>query len=149
MDRPRGGGYRVATRSSVFERVIRPHRYQYGRIGYPFRYLVRAAAICGVTLCIACGTSSNSERVEFEERLDEESNLADGSYTCNAFNVTRANGPYTLNCDKFGPTVTIHFNNGGYIDLDVDSESSVDGSLWSITGINPDDGEGWELNVRR
>lgn len=73
--------------------------------------------------------------------------LVDGSYSCEATNITRGNGPYTLDCEKSDDTITLHFLNGGHIDLDIDSqESSGDGS-WEITATHSRNGDQWELSI--
>ena len=57
----------------------------------------------------------------------------DGTYDCTVTNITQGNGPYTLQCDKEGDDVTVHFNNGGYITLD--------------DGMDPNSGDQWEVEI--
>ena len=39
--------------------------------------------------------------------------LEDGEFDCIVTNVTRNEGPYTLQCEKDSDEITIHFPNGG------------------------------------
>ena len=55
----------------------------------------------------------------------------DGTYDCTATNITQGNGPYTLQCDKEGDDITVHFNNGGYITLD-DGFEANSGDQWEV-----------------
>ena len=75
--------------------------------------------------------------------------LEDGSYSCDAYNSTRGNGPYVLDCDKSGDNVTIHFPNGGYLDLDIESQDSTDGSSWEIEATDAANGDSWTITVEK
>ena len=89
-----------------------------------------------VLIATACG-SETSRSAESSDALRE---LPDGFYSCDALNATRSNGPYPLDCDKSGSNITIHFNNGGYVDIDLYSQQSVDGLSWLLEGADAQDG---------
>lgn len=92
----------------------------------------------------AAGGSASSESVSESEEPTE---LADGSYYCDVTNMTRSNGPYILDCEKSGDTITIHFPNGGHIDLDIDSQESTGEGSWEITATNAENGDSWDLSI--
>ncbi|OFW02254.1 MAG: hypothetical protein A3I61_13435 [Acidobacteria bacterium RIFCSPLOWO2_02_FULL_68_18] len=102
-----------------------------------------------ITGTSACGSGTIRNSASEETRSDTLNDLPDGAYSCEAFNATRGNGPYSLDCDKFGSSVTIHFSNGGYVEVDVDLETTADGFAWNITGTNADNGEEWEIAISR
>jgi hypothetical protein len=77
---------------------------------------------------------------------EQPTELDDGSYSCEATNDTRGNGPYTLSCDKSGDTATIHFDNGGYVELDIDSQELDGEGSWVISGTDSR-GDTWTLNI--
>lgn len=77
----------------------------------------------------------------------ESSELDSGSYSCEAENTTRANGPYSLDCEKIGNEVIIHFPNGGYISTDVSSEENDGSGSWTIEAEHPESGDTWEVQI--
>lgn len=79
--------------------------------------------------------------------VEEPTELADGSYSCEAINATRGKGPYSLECDKSGDTITIHFANGGHIDLDIDSQDLSGEDSWEITATSAESGDEWNLTI--
>lgn len=87
------------------------------------------------------GYSSGSAAAE-----GQPTELDDGSYSCQAINATRGNGPYTLSCDKLGDTVTIHFDNGGYVEIDIDSQERDGEGSWIVSGTDSR-GDTWTLNI--
>jgi hypothetical protein len=112
-----------------------------------YQGLFRASVVISLLLVTACGSSSSkmSDTAEgFHPTV-----LEDGSYNCEVTNTTRGNGPYTLECEKSGDDLTIHFNNGGHIILDVDSQQSPNGSTWQLEGTNSRNGESWEVTINR
>ena len=98
-------------------------------------------------LLVGCGTGARDES-RSNESSDLSTELEDGSYSCDATNSTRGNGPYALDCEKSGDTITIYFTNGGHIDLDIDSQDGTDGS-WDVSAANPANSESWEITVER
>ena len=58
--------------------------------------------------------------------------LEDGEFDCIVTNVTRNEGPYTLQCEKDSDEITIHFPNGGYIVTDLEGLHVSTGELWQI-----------------
>jgi hypothetical protein len=103
--------------------------------------LVLLAFIFGL---ISCGISPPARTDQ-----EEPSVLQDGSYSCDATNSTQGNGPYSLACEKSGDTLTIHFENGGYIHLDIDSQDKADENTWEIAGSNPANVDSWDVTVSR
>jgi hypothetical protein len=59
-------------------------------------------------------------------------NLDDGDFDCAVTNITRGNGPYNLDCEKYGDEITIHFRNGGFIITDLDGFHAENGEYWEI-----------------
>jgi hypothetical protein len=102
--------------------------------------------VCVIGLS-ACGSSNSNTAETGKEQLP--TTLRDGSHDCEVMNTTRGNGPYTLECEKSGDDITIHFNNGGYITLDMDSQESADGSTWELEGTNLQDGESWQVTINQ
>jgi len=84
-------------------------------------------------------TDSSSEPSDPDE-------LADGDYSCDAYNSTAGNGPYSLECEKSGDSIVLHFSNGGYITLDIDSQD-LDGNTWEIDATNADNSDSWDITV--
>jgi len=73
--------------------------------------------------------------------------LEDGTYSCNATNSSRGNGPYTLECEKSGDRVILHFANGGHVTLDIGSQETADGHSWQIEASHAETGDSWELTI--
>ena len=111
------------------------------------RGVFRVSFLACVLAVNACGSSSTTTAESAEQQRPI--TLQDGSYACEVMNTTRGNGPYTLSCDKSGDDITIHFNNGGYITLDVDSQESADGSTWELEGTNAQTGESWQVTINQ
>ena len=87
----------------------------------------------------ASSYDSTSDNDEDDEDDDEETTDAsgqgvtpDGDHDCSASNITRGNGPYSLECEKDGDDVTIHFNNGGHITVDEDGYDTNTGEQWDV-----------------
>jgi hypothetical protein len=93
---------------------------------------------------VACGTPASDD----DSGAEQEASFLDGTYSCEASNTTSGNGPYSLECDKSGDEVVIHFNNGGHITLDVDSQE-MRGEQWHVEGTNAQRGEAWEVILSR
>lgn len=75
--------------------------------------------------------------------------LADGSYSCEATNESRGTGPYSLECDKEGDVISLHFPNGGHIELDVESEESTAETAWEISATHTRTGDTWALTIEK
>src|SRR5258705_11285211 len=84
------------------------------------RMTVRALLLLAVLALGACDSANSANSREKVAEEQRSSFLEDGSYNCEVSNTTRGNGPYTLECEKSGDEIVIHFNNGGYINLDID-----------------------------
>lgn len=69
---------------------------------------------------------------DYSEDATNEQAKPDGDYDCTATNISRGNGPYTLDCEKDGGDVTIHFNNGGHITVDEDGYDSNSVENWDV-----------------
>ncbi len=77
---------------------------------------------------------------------DPAQELPDEKYECEARNVTRSEGPYSLECEKAGKKLTLRFEEGGYVFTDITS-SDVAGDTWTIEATHPGDGEEWEIEI--
>ncbi len=98
---------------------------------------------------VACGNSPPTARDSTPRgaAVEEASELADGTYSCDATNTSRGYGPYSLECDKSGDTITLHFSNGGHIDLDIDSQESAGGGTWEIETTSSENGDSWSVTI--
>lgn len=96
---------------------------------------------------VSCGCSTADNTVEDGGGIAAE--LADGTYSCEVTNTTRGNGPYSLECEKSDSEIVIHFNNGGYITLDVDAGHLSDGETWNFDGSNVRNGDAWEVSINQ
>lgn len=96
----------------------------------------------------SCGEDTSSPRYSSGSSTAEEpaTSLGDGSYSCEASNDTRGNGPYTLSCNKSGNTVTIHFDNGGYVEIDIDSQERDGEGSWDLSGSDSR-GDTWTVSI--
>lgn len=83
------------------------------------------------------------------ESFEASDELDDGSYSCEAGNDTRGNGPYDLECDKYGDVITLAFPNGGHIDLDIDSQVRVDEDTWEFETTHSESGDSWTVTIDR
>jgi len=106
------------------------------------RISIVLALVGTIVLGSVVGCSSGSSRSA------DSNELLDGTYPCDALNLTRGNGPYALDCDKWGSLLTIYFNNGGYLEIDTYSQTT-DGFSWYISGTAVSDGEEWEITLNR
>ena len=92
--------------------------------------------------------SSNPNESMGSDTADAENQeLTDGTYDCEVENTTRSNGPYTLDCDKSGSELVIHFTNGGYITNDIDSANSDANGLWTFETTNPETADNWSVEI--
>ena len=66
------------------------------------------------------------------------------SYSCTAFSYSTSHY-YELTCDFSGDNVTLHFPNGGYIVVSMDSDEIADPS--SISAFDYNKGNYWDLDV--
>jgi hypothetical protein len=80
---------------------------------------------------------------------EQDNELEDGLHDCEAENITRSNGPYSLECEKLGMELTIHFNNGGYITNDINSQNKVGDHAWEIDTSNPENGDNWTVEISK
>jgi hypothetical protein len=101
-----------------------------------------------VPMCaVGCAPSSDSTASAQQEAVGVPADLEDGTYACDATNSTRGNGPYSLRCEKTGDTIVLHFNNGGHVTLDVDSQDKADGHSRQIEASNSENGDSWEITI--
>jgi hypothetical protein len=109
--------------------------------------LVMAVVMSG--LVGACGGDSKGTAGggESTTEVSPPTELEDGSYSCEASNSTSGNGPYALDCEKSGDTITLRFPNGGHIDLDIESQESADGKTWEIEATNDQNGDSWTVTI--
>jgi hypothetical protein len=113
--------------------------------------------ICGATLIAialliwSCGDaeteSTPDPRADTQAEVSTE--LADGSYSCEATNDTRGNGPYDLECEKDGDVLTLTFPNGGHIDLDIDSQVRSGHDSWELEATHAEGGDSWTITVEQ
>ncbi len=113
------------------------------------RTCIVAAAMAASWGLVSCGGNGQdgadtSRSAQMSEQWTE---LADGSYSCDATNTTRSNGPYALDCEKSGDTITIEFANGGHLDLDIDSQEYTGPHSWEITATSSTTGDEWSLTI--
>ena len=83
-----------------------------------------------------------------EATTEERDQLKDGSYDCTVSNTDRANGPYTLTCDKSGDEIKINFPNGGYRTISVD-EPQHEGAQFTFEGTDDRLAETWEIEITK
>lgn len=108
------------------------------------RRLLGLALLLTIAGCSAGNGRAASQAIEESKAPTE---LRDGTYSCEAMNETRSNGPYSLSCDKSGDELVIHFDNGGYISADIDSQITQDGSSWEIDATHSERGDSWHLTI--
>ena len=113
------------------------------------RTTLGVSILMSVFFLAACGSANSRSSAENAAEQQRSSLLQDGSYDCEVTNTTRGNGPYTLECEKSGDEIVIHFNNGGYINLDIDAQPTGDGSTWELEGTNLQNGDSWEVTINR
>ncbi len=77
---------------------------------------------------------------------DPAQKLPDEKYECEARNVTRSEGPYSLECEKIGKELRLSFENGGYVVTEITS-SRVTDDTWAIEATHSEDGEDWEIEI--
>ena len=77
---------------------------------------------------------------------DPAQELPDEKYECEGRNVTRSEGPYSLECEKAGKELTLRFEEGGYLVTDITS-SKVVSDTWTIESTHSEDGEDWEIEI--
>ncbi len=80
----------------------------------------------------ASNSASQSQSFNIASITNDLEDLEDGEFDCLVTNVTRNEGPYTLQCEKDSDEITIHFPNGGYIVTDLDGLHAETGELWQI-----------------
>ena len=73
--------------------------------------------------------------------------LADRSYACDTFNVTRTAGPYSATCELAGRIVTVKFTDSRTLVLSVDAEETDDGFIWDIRATYAASGDDWNLTI--
>lgn len=92
------------------------------------------------------GATNGAESVDVEEGRNA---LVDGTYSCTVSNVSRGNGPYSLECEKSGSEVVIHFPSGGYLSVDIDTESVPQEGTVRFEGTDQKKGDAWEIEIER
>ncbi len=109
--------------------------------------------IVGLMSLIGCN-SKGSKPAKYQQQgqqasadVNEESELPAGTYSCNAENTTREDGPHSLICEKTGDELIIHFPNGVHIITNISSEESEDNMTWNFVTTHPDTGDTWEVDI--
>jgi hypothetical protein len=92
-----------------------------------------------VITLLQCGPSNRTKAATEEQ----ESRLADGSHTCSAQNESTGNGPYELDCETVGNSVTVHFTNGGYLE---GSGTVEEGPPWEFEAYDSR-GNSWSITI--
>ena len=95
------------------------------------RFLAAAALIC-------CGVSTSNAAEYLGNDVDGE------SYSCTAFSYSTSSY-YNLTCEFSGDEVILYFDNGGHINVTIDSEEIDDPS--SISAFDYAKSAYWDLDV--
>ncbi len=77
---------------------------------------------------------------------DPAQELPDEKYECEGRNVTRSEGPYSLECEKIGKELRLSFENGGYVVTKITS-SSVNDDTWTLETTHSEDDDDWEVEI--
>lgn len=97
---------------------------------------------------VGCGSGSTADDSRAESGAVVADELAPGTYTGTVTNETRGNGPYTLQCDRYASQVTVHFDNGGFVAIEIESEERTSEGLWEIRGTESRSGDEWSISIQ-
>jgi hypothetical protein len=92
------------------------------------------------------GTWANDVPLPPPGDADADGELDYGSYAATVENTTESYGPYSLDVDVGAGDVTIHFENGGYIVTDIDSQD-WNGMEWTLDTTESSSGDQWTVTV--
>src|SRR3989304_9387881 len=94
----------------------------------------------GCTIAVRDTEERNGEGAEAEDRL--EAHIGE-EIEASVTNTTRGNGPYSLTVDIAGSSeVVIHFDSGGYRDINLYEDNPLMTDTWEGTD---DAGDSWEI----